>query len=151
MEDKNVIVIQGFKEYCALLFMKGMLIDDDNGLLVKTGENTRVGRQIKFTSLSEINTLCSQVKDYIHKAIEMEIAGEKVPKEIKAEVKPGAELESTLSKDKALKKAFDELTPGRQKAYILYFAEPKQEETRKLRIEKYREHIKNGKGLTDRP
>ena len=147
-DDKNIVIIQGFKEYCALLFFKGMLLSDPNGILVKTGENTQVGRQLRFHSVKEITALVPVIKAYIYEAIEVEKAG------MKAEVNHDAitipdELQHKLDKMPALKTAFEGLTPGRQRAYLYYFSQPKQAKTRESRVEKYVQQILEGKGLND--
>jgi len=149
-EKSNIAVIQGFKEYFALLFFKGFLLKDPNGILVKTGENTRVGRQIRFADVREIVKMEPILKAYIYEAIEVERAGLKVsPKEKTALVFP-EEFQKQLDKKPALKAAFDALTPGRQRAYHIYFSQPKQSRTREARVEKCMRQILRGKGLTDR-
>lgn len=145
----NVIVIQGFKEYCALLFFKGVLLQDPDDILVKTGENTRVGRQIRFTGVHEIVELEPVLKAYVRQAIEIEEAGLKVEPKKSADLTLPGELQDQMDKKPALKKAFYALTPGRQRAYIIYFSAPKQSATRVSRIEKSMQRILNGKGLTD--
>jgi uncharacterized protein YdeI (YjbR/CyaY-like superfamily) len=147
-EKKNIVIIQGFKEYCALLFFKGALLKDPHGVLVKTGENTQVGRQIRFTHVREIVKMAPILKAYIFEAIEAEEAGLKVT--IKKHPKPvPEEFQKKLDKIPALKAAFDALTPGRQRAYIFYFSAPKQSKTRESRIEKNIKQILQGKGLND--
>jgi uncharacterized protein YdeI (YjbR/CyaY-like superfamily) len=148
-QGSNVGVIQGFKEYCAILFFKGVLLKDPNGILVKTGENTRVGRQIRVNSIREIAQMKTILKTYIFQAIEVEKAGLKVADvKKKPESIPG-ELQNRLDKMPALKAAFAALTPGRQRAYIFYFSAPKQSKTRESRIEKYMKQMLAGKGLND--
>ncbi len=147
-EGKNIAVIQGFKEYFALLFMNGYLLSDPEGVLVKTGENTIVGRQLRFRNAKEIIKMVPVVKAYIYEAIEMERSGIKPPKE-KREVAIPAELQKALKENTALKTAFKALTPGRQKAYIFYFSRAKQSKTREARIEKCIPKILQGKGLDD--
>jgi len=117
-QDENVVIIQGFKEYCALLFVKGALLQDANGILVKPGENTQAGRQIRFTSVREIVEMESVVRTYIHEAIEVERAGLKVEFKKATELTIPEEFQQKLDDAPALKTAFDALTPGRQKAYI---------------------------------
>jgi uncharacterized protein YdeI (YjbR/CyaY-like superfamily) len=146
--DSNVVVIQGFKAYCALLFFKGVLLKDPNGILVKTGENTRVGRQIRFTNVREIIGMESILKSYIKQAIAVERAGLKVNFE-KTELKIPEEFQKKLDATPALKTAFDALTPGRQRGYSFYFSAPKQSKTRESRIEKCMQQILAGKGLND--
>ena len=145
---KNIAVIQPFKEYFALLFFKGYLLNDPDGILVKTGENTRVGRQIRFTNVQEIGRLEKTVKAYVYQAIEVERAGVKAEKKEKALVFP-EEFQHKLNKSAALKKAFNDLTPGRQRAYHIYFSQPKQSKTRESRVEKSLPRILAGKGLND--
>lgn len=148
-EKSNIVVIQAFKEYCAILFFKGVLLNDPNGLLVKTGENTRVGRQIRFNNVREIVEIEAILKAYIYEAIEVEKAGLKVTlKKAPAPVLP-VELKNKLDKSAGLKTAFKALTPGRQRAYIFYFSAPKQAKTREARVEKCVGQILKGKGLND--
>jgi uncharacterized protein YdeI (YjbR/CyaY-like superfamily) len=149
VENGNVVIIQGFKEYCALLFFKGVLLNDPNGILVKVGENTRVGRQIRFTDMREILEMESILKAYIHHAIEVEKAGLKVELGEEDEQSIPEELESKFHEVPELKTAFDALTPGRQRAYILHFSAPKQSKTRESRIENCVPRILGGKGLND--
>src|SRR5580698_2998369 len=129
----NIVVIQGFKAYCALLFFKGCLLKDPNHILRKTGENTRVGRQIRFTSVREIIGLEPVLKAYIAQDVEIEKSGVKVPEE-KVELKLPEEFQKKLSGNRALKTAFHALTPGRQRAYGFFFSAPKQSKTRESRI-----------------
>ena len=146
----NIAIIQGFKEYSALLFFKGALLKDANGILIKPGENTQAGRQIRFTNSREIVEMEPILKTYIHEAIEVEKAGLKVSFKPTTEFKIPDEFQDKLDEIPALKTAFDALTPGRQRAYILHFSQPKQSKTRKSRVEKYTQQILNGKGLNDR-
>jgi uncharacterized protein YdeI (YjbR/CyaY-like superfamily) len=148
-QKSNVVVIQGFKRYCALLFLKGVLLKDPNGILVKTGENTRVGRQIRFTNVREITAMEPVLKAYIRQAMEVEKAGLKVNVEGKSELTFPEELQKKLDEIPALKTAFGALTPGRQRAYIFYFSAPKQSKTRESRVEKCMPQILDGKGLND--
>ena len=147
--NSNILIIQGFKEYCALLFFKGALLNDPDGILVKTGENTRVGRQIRFTHMREIAGMEARLKAYIYEAIEVEKAGLKLDSVKNTELLFPEEFIQKSGEFPALKTAFDALTPGRQRAYILYFSAPKQSKTREARIEKCLPHILNGKGLND--
>jgi uncharacterized protein YdeI (YjbR/CyaY-like superfamily) len=147
--NSNIVIIQGFKEYCAFLFFKGVLLKDPKGILVKTGENTVVGRQARFIDSKKIDTLAPVLKSYIYEAIEVEKAGLKVKKEENKEQKMPDEFKSKLNKAPALKKAFNSLTPGRQRAYLMYFSAPKQSATRESRIEKCAKQILEGKGLND--
>lgn len=147
-EGSNVVVIQDFKTYLALLFFKGVLMKDPKGLLQKMGENTQIGRQMRFENVKEIQKLKTTLKSYIKEAIAIEESGEKV--KVKAtKLKTPSELQDQFDKKPALKKAFDALTPGRQKAYIIYFSAAKQEKTRIARIEKCMKPILEGKGLND--
>jgi uncharacterized protein YdeI (YjbR/CyaY-like superfamily) len=148
-QGTNLVVIQGFKAYCALLFMKGVLLDNTDGLLVKTGENTRVGRQIRFNNVKEIVKAEAVIKAYIYQAIEVEKAGVKVEAAKKIPLNIPEEFQQRLDKHPALKTAFNTLTPGRQRAYNIYFATPKQSKTRESRIEKCLQQILKGKGLND--
>ena len=143
----NVIGINGLKESCALSFFKGALLADENGLLIKPGEHTQAGRWIKFISVNEIAELEPILKAYIFEAIEVETTGVKMDKK-EPEPVP-AELQKKLNEMPALKTAFNALTPGRQRAYILYFSAPKLAKTREARIEKYVPQILGGKGLND--
>lgn len=148
-EGKNVVVIQGFKAYCALLFMKGNLLSDVHGLLVLTGENTVVGRQLRFTAVAQIVAQKAAIKSYIFQAIEVEKAGIKNTLSPKPAPAVPLELKQALSKKPALKKAFEALTPGRQKGYIIYIGQAKQSETRVSRVEKCAPKILKGLGLTE--
>jgi uncharacterized protein YdeI (YjbR/CyaY-like superfamily) len=148
-EKRNIVLIHGFKEYCALLFVKGALLNDANGILIKIGENTQAGRQIRFTNVREIVEMETILKAYIYEAIEVEKAGLKVNFKKTTEFIIPEEFQNKLDEIPALKTAFDALTPGRQRAYILYFSAPKQSKTRESRVEKCMRQILNGKGLND--
>ena len=148
-EKRNIVLIHGFKEYCALLFFKGILLNDANGILIQQTENVQAARQIRFTDLQEIVKLGKILKAYIYEAIEVEKAGLKVDLKKTTDFKIPEEFQKKLNKMPALKKAFDALTPGRQRAYIFYFSQPKQSKTRESRIEKYTPQIIKGKGLDD--
>lgn len=148
LEDSNIVLIQGFKDYCALLFCKGALLKDAKGLLKKPGENTQGARQLRFTDVREIVELEPTIKAYIREAIAAEKAGLEVEYKKNPEPAP-PELQNKLDKIPAFKAAFYALTPGRQRAYILYFSAAKQPKTRESRIEKYMRPILNGKGLND--
>ncbi|MFJ8459442.1 YdeI family protein [Lysinibacillus xylanilyticus] len=149
LENKNIVLIHGFKEYCALLFHKGALLKDTHGILIQQTENVQAARQIRFTNVQEIVAMETIIKDYINEAIEVEKAGLEVPmKEHKEYIIP-EELQNKFNEIPALKTAFEALTPGRQRAYILYFSQPKQSKTRVSRIEKYTQQILDGKGLND--
>lgn len=147
-QGTNLVVLQDFKQYFALLFFKGMLLRDPKNILVKTGENTRVGRQVRFANVKEITKLEPTLKAYIKEAVEKEKAGVQVEKKVNSEPIP-EEFQKELDKDPKLKAAFKALTPGRQRAYNMYFAAPRQTKTRESRIEKCLEQIMNGKGLND--
>ncbi|MCY7903772.1 YdeI family protein [Bacillus inaquosorum] len=147
--SKNIVLIHGFKEYCALLFHKGALIKDDHGILIQQTENVQAARQIRFTNVQEIVEMETILKAYIHEAIEVEKAGLEVDFKKDTEYKIPEELQNKFDQIPALKAAFEALTPGRQRAYILYFSQAKQSKTRESRIEKYMEKILNGKGLKD--
>ena len=148
-EKKNIVLIHVFKEYCALLFFKGALLNDPNGILKKPGENTQAARQIRFTTVREIVEMEPILKAYIYEAIEVEEAGLKVPVKKTSAFTIPEEFQKKLDKTPALKTAFKALTPGRQRGYILYFSAPKQSKTRASRIEKYIPQILDGKGLDD--
>ena len=148
-EQANVIIIQGFKDYFALLFFKGALMKDPEDLLRKPGENTQSGRQIRMTSMDEMLGQEEVLRAYIQHAIEVEKAGEKVAVKKTEEYAVPLELEESFAENSELQHAFYGLTPGRQRAYLLHFAEAKQSATRKARIEKYTQRILNGKGILD--
>lgn len=148
-EDKNVVLIHGFKEYCALLFFKGALLNDPEAILIQQTENVQSARQIRFTNAREIAKLQRILKSYIYEAIEVEKAGLKVKLKKTADFEVPEEFQTKLKKMPALKKAFAELTPGRQRAYIFYFSQAKQSKTREARVEKYVKQILSGKGLED--
>lgn len=148
-QNKNIALIHGFKEYCAISFFKGALLQDTDRLLIQPTENTQAGRQIRFTSLKEIITIESVIKTYLFEAIEVEKAGLNVELKKTTEFVVVEEFQKKLDKNAALKTAFEALTPGRQRAYLLHFSEAKQSKTREVRIDKYVQRILNGKGLTD--
>jgi uncharacterized protein YdeI (YjbR/CyaY-like superfamily) len=147
-QGSNVVIIQGFKEFCALLFCKGALLKDPKGLLEKPGENTQAARRISFTSVAEIVEVETALNAYIKEAIEAEKAGLEVEYKKSPEPLP-EELQEKFTEMPALKKAFHALTPGRQRAYILHFSAAKQSQTRASRIEKCAPQILAGKGLND--
>ena len=149
INEKNIIVIQGFKAYCALLFFKGALLNDADNILIQQTENVQSARQVRFTNLQEIVKMEKTLKAYIYEATKVEKAGLKVKLKKTADYKIPEEFQNKLDKNKALKKAFEALTPGRQRGYIFYFSQPKQSKTRKARVEKYLPQILNGKGLDD--
>lgn len=148
-ENKNIVLIHGFKHYCALLFHKGALLKDKHGILIQQTENVQAARQIRFTNVQEITELEPIVKAYIQEAIEVEKAGLEVDFKKNSDYPVPEELQIKFDDFPALKTAFEALTPGRQRAYLFYFAEPKQSKTRVSRIEKYMQQILNGKGLND--
>lgn len=148
-EQTNVVLIHGFKEYCAFLFFKGALLKDTKGLLIQQTENVQAARQIRFTNAQQVMKLKATLKAYIFQAIEVERAGLKVMLKKTTEFPMPDEFKQKLKAMPTLKKAFDALTPGKQRAYLLHFAQPKQSKTREARIEKYTAHILNGKGLGD--
>jgi uncharacterized protein YdeI (YjbR/CyaY-like superfamily) len=148
-QEKNIVLIHGFKEYCALLFMKGALLHDAKGILIQQTEHVQAARQVRFTNIREIVKLGPALKAYIHEAIEVEKAGLKVKLKKTAEFIIPEEFQNKLNENPALKTAFGALTPGRQRGYILYFSTAKQSKTRESRIEKCMPQILNGKGLDD--
>ncbi|HYF67216.1 MAG TPA: YdeI family protein [Ohtaekwangia sp.] len=145
----NIVLIHGFKEYCALLFFKGALLKDPKGILIQQTKNVQAARQIRFTNVQEIVKMKATLKAYIYEAIELEEAGIKVPLKKATEYPVPEEFQRKLNKSAALKKAFYALTPGRQRGYLLYFSQAKQSTTRESRVEKYVPEILKGKGLTD--
>lgn len=147
--NSNIVLIHAFKEYCALLFFKGALLKDTNGILVQQTENVQAARQIRFTNVREISQQEPILKAYIYEAIAVEKQGLKVNfKKTTAFTMP-EEFKKKLEEIPALKAAFEALTPGRQRAYMLHFSSPKQSKTREARVEKCMPHILNGKGLND--
>jgi uncharacterized protein YdeI (YjbR/CyaY-like superfamily) len=138
-----------FKEYCAFLFFKGVLMSDPKGILIQQTENVQSARQVRFTNVKEIKALKDVLKAYIFEAIEIEKAGLKVEMKKPAEFAMAEEFETELNKNPALKTAFEALTPGRQRAYLLHFSSPKQSKTRTSRVEKSIPDILKGKGLND--
>ena len=149
LDNKNIVLIHGFKEYCALLFFKGALLQDARGVLIQQTENVQAARQIRFTNVRQIVEMEPILKTYIKQAIEVEKAGLKVKFKKTAEYKIPEEFQIKLDKIPALKTAFEALTPGRQRAYIFYFSVPKQSKTRESRVEKCMQQILKGKGLDD--
>jgi len=148
-QESNIVLIHGFKEYCAILFIKGALLHDVHGLLIQQTENVQAARQIRFTNVREIVEIEPILKAYIHEAIEVEKSGLKVKYKKAVEFIIPEELINKFEEVPGLQDAFDGLTPGRQRAYILYFSAPKQSKTRESRIEKCTQQIFNGKGLND--
>jgi uncharacterized protein YdeI (YjbR/CyaY-like superfamily) len=148
-QKSNIVLIHGFKEYCALLFPKGTLLNDPIGVLIQQTENVQAARQIRFTNVEEIDEMEHILKAYILEAIEVEKAGLKVDYKKSTEFKISEEFQRKLDENSDLKTAFEALTPGRQRAYLLYFSQPKQSKTREARVEKCMPQILNGKGLND--
>ena len=148
-QGNNVVLIHGFKEYCALLFHKGALLSDPEGILIQQTENVQSARQIRFTGLQEIVGMGKILKSYIYEAIEVEKAGLKVEMKKTKEYSIPEEFQAKLDENNALKEAFNALTPGRQRGYLLHFAAAKQAKTREARVEKLIPQILNGKGLND--
>lgn len=148
-QQKNIVIIHAFKEYCAILFVKGALLKDAKRILIQQTENVQAGRQIRFTHVGEIVEMEPMLKTYIYEAIEVEKAGLKVDFKKNTELLFPEEFQEKLDESPALKTAFNALTPGRQRAYNLYFSSPKQSKTRILRVEKCLQQILNGKGLND--
>jgi uncharacterized protein YdeI (YjbR/CyaY-like superfamily) len=148
-QKSNIVLIHVFKEYCALLFFKGALLNDTNGILIQQTENVQAARQIRFTNILEIVEMKAILKAYIFEAIEVEKSGLEVNFKKTAEFTIPEEFQNKLDAIPALKTAFEALTPGRQRAYMLHFSAPKQSKTRESRVEKYMPQILNGKGLND--
>ncbi|NML68532.1 hypothetical protein HHL23_01770 [Chryseobacterium sp. RP-3-3] len=146
---RNIVLIHGFKEYCALLFFKGALLNDTENILIQQSENVQAARQIRFTVLKEITYLQKVIPTYVYEAIEVEKSGIKVPMKKTKEFDMPEEFQNKLDKNSELKEAFEALTPGRQRAYLLHFSSAKQSKTREARIEKYIPQILTGKGLND--
>jgi uncharacterized protein YdeI (YjbR/CyaY-like superfamily) len=148
-QKSNIVLIHVFKEYCALLFVKGALLKDANGILIQQTENVQAARQVRFTNVQEIVEMEDILKAYIYEAIEAEKAGLKVNYKKATEFSIADEFQNKLDEFPALETAFYALTPGRQRAYLLYFSAPKQSQTREARVEKCMQQILNGKGLND--
>jgi uncharacterized protein YdeI (YjbR/CyaY-like superfamily) len=148
-KGKNIVLIHGFKDYCALLFMKGALLHNTDGLLIQQTKNVQAARQIRFTNLKEIVKLAPTLKAYIYEAIEVERAGLSISLKETAAFEMVEEFQTKLDELPALQKAFEALTPGRQRAYMLHFSAAKQAKTRESRIEKWIPSILKGKGLND--
>lgn len=146
----NILLIHGFKNYCALLFPKGVLLKDTNNILIQQTKNVQSARQLRFTNLQEIVDLKPIIKAYIFEAVEIEKAGLEVKMKKTSEFEMPDEFKKALNENSDLKSAFESLTPGRQRGYLLYFSQPKQSKTRTARIDKYMKHILDGKGLNDR-
>ncbi|NOS86272.1 MAG: hypothetical protein HOP31_14115 [Ignavibacteria bacterium] len=150
LDDRNIVLIHVFKEYCAVLFFKGALLKDQENILVQQTKNVQSGRQMRFISLAEVKELKPVLKAYISEAVTAEKAGLKVEFKKTAEYDIPEEFQIRLDEDAALKKAFYALTPGRQRGYLLYFSAAKQSKTREARVEKYVNHILKGKGMDDK-
>ena len=148
-QKKNVVLMHGFKEYCAILFVKGVLLKDAKSILIQQTENVQAARQIRFTNVREIVKMEATLKAYINEAIEVEKAGLKVELKKTSDYVIPREFQSRLDENPALKEAFYALTPGRQRAYIFYFSQPKLSKTREARVEKYIDLILDGVGLND--
>lgn len=148
-QNSNIVLIHVFKEYCALLFFKGALLHDTNGILIQQTKNVQSARQIRFNNVKDIVEMESILKSYIHQAIEVEQSGIKVNYKKTSDFAIPEEFQKRLDKNRALKNAFDALTPGRQRAYLFYFSQAKQSKTRESRVEKYIPQILKGKGLDD--
>ena len=148
-QNSNIVLIHGFKEYCALLFFKGVLLKDPGRILIQQTPNVQSARQIRFTNVREIIKMQRTVKAYVYEAVEVEKAGLKVKLKKTSDYKIPDEFQQKLDSNPRLKAAFKALTPGRQRAFLFYFAQPKQSKTRESRIEKYVPQILKGKGLND--
>ena len=148
-QKRNIVLIHGFKDYCAMLFFKGALLQDANSILIQQTKNVQAGRQIRFTDVRELVEMTPTLKAYIYEAIEVEKAGLKVEFKKTTDFIIPEEFQAKLDKSPALKTAFDALTPGRQRAYIFHFSQPRQSETRASRVEKWLPQILHGKGLAD--
>lgn len=148
-KENNIVLIHAFKEYCAFLFFKGALLKDTDGILIRQSENVQAARQIRFTNLQEILNLRTVLKTYIYQAVEIEKAGLKVDLKKTSDFAVSEEFQKKLDEMPNLQKAFDALTPGRQRAYLLHFSQPKQSKTREARVEKNIPNILDGKGLND--
>lgn len=148
-EGKNIFLIHGFKDYCAILFFKGALMKDPDHILIRQSENVQAARQIRFTELQQIVDLEKNLQAYMFEAVEIEESGAKVEMKKTKEFEMPEEFQSKLDNNSALKEAFESLTPGRQRAYLLHFSSAKQPKTREARIEKCIPQILIGKGLND--
>jgi uncharacterized protein YdeI (YjbR/CyaY-like superfamily) len=148
-QESNIVLIHTFKDYCAFLFFKGALLHDANGILIQQTKNVQSARQIRFNNVRDIIEMESVLKSYIDQAIEVEQSGLKVNYKKTSDFPVPDEFQKKLNKNRALKNAFDSLTPGRQRAYLFYFSQAKQSKTRESRVEKYIPQILKGKGLDD--
>lgn len=149
LNKKNIVLIHGFKDYCALLFFKGALLKDAKNILIQQTENVQAARQMRFTSIKEVIKLKPAIKAYVKEAIAIEKSGAKVELKKTKEFEMADEFKNKLDEMPSLKKAFKALTPGRQRGYLLYFSSAKQSKTREARVEKYVPQILKGKGLDD--
>ncbi len=149
LDGQNVVLMHGFKEYCALLFMKGALMKDPAGILVQQTENVQAARQIRFTDAAQIKSMGNMLKAYIHEAIEVEKSGARPEMKTTGQFAVPEEFQARLDVDAGLKAAFEALTPGRQRGYLLHFSSAKQTKTREARIDKCAPQILAGKGLED--
>lgn len=148
-QEKNIVLIHGFKDYCAILFIKGALLQDPKGILITQTENVQAGRQVRFSNAQQIADLEDILKEYIHEAIKVEKSGVQVPLKKTTEFAIPEEFKAKLDENAALKSAFAALTPGRQRGYLLHFSAAKQAKTREARVKKYLQHILDGKGIDD--
>lgn len=148
-QKHNIVLIHTFKEYCAVLFVKGVLLQDKEGILIQQTERVQAARQIRFTHVREVVKIAPILKAYIYEAIEVEKAGLKVKLKKPADFKVAQEFQSKLDEMPTLKAAFESLTPGRKRGYLLYFSDAKQSKTRTARVEKCIPGILNGKGLNE--
>jgi uncharacterized protein YdeI (YjbR/CyaY-like superfamily) len=145
----NIVIMREFKECCVLILCKGSLLSDPKGILVKPGENTQAGRQIRFTNLEEINEMKTTLIAYMQESIEIEKSGLKIDTSLRPEQETPEEFQEALDLDPDFKSAFEALTPGRQRAYLMHFTAPKQSKTKVARIEKWKDQILRGKGMND--
>jgi len=148
-EGSNVVMIHGFKEYCAILFVKGSLLKDPENVIIQQTVNVQAARQVRFTNINEVESLAPILREYVLEAIEIEKSGAAVDYKKNTDFDIPAELQSKFEEMPLLKTAFSELTPGRQRGYILHFSQPKQSKTRVARIENSMQKIMEGKGLND--
>lgn len=149
LDGKNVVLIHGFKEYCALLFHKGVLMKDPQNILILQTENVQSARQLRFRNIEEVEKQRTIIKKYIQEAVKIEQSGQKVELKKVSEYPFPEEFQRALDEDKALSESFYALSPGRQKGYLFYFNQAKQSKTRETRIEKYHQNILDGKGIDD--
>ena len=148
-QKKNIVILQEFKNFCAIMFQKGALLHDSEGILIKISEHVQAARQIRFTSIEEIEKLEPTIKAYVYEALEVEKAGLQVKMKKTSEFEVPGELKQIFIEDPAFESAFKNLTPGRQRGYLLHFSQPKQSKTRLLRIQNTMDRIAMGKGLRD--